>query len=141
MKQIQMASSSNLVFHVFIGLALLLIVLQISTSECSQDWLRQPTMSSPSLEPHYAPLSEFLHLRKCKKQWFWQLLLLQSLARIWNALLLRPGGVEKNPGPAAAAAAEAQLKKNKFLNMIHVNARSLLWHFDNLTSPPYPCMR
>ena len=74
MKQIQMASSSNLVFHVFIGLLLLLIVLQISTSECSQDWLRQllvaPTKSSPLLVPHYAPSSEFLHLRKCKSNGF-----------------------------------------------------------------------
>ena len=132
------SSSSNLVFQVFIGLALLLIVFQISTSECSQDWLRQllvaPAKSSPSLEPRYAAPSEFSHLRECRKRWLWQLSLLESLARSRNALLLRPGDVEKNPGPAAATTADSQSKKSKLLTVIHVNARSLLRHFDDLTS-------
>ena len=92
-----MASNSNLAFPVFSGLALLLIVLQISTSECSQDRLRQllavPTKSSPSLEPCYVAPSEFSHLRKCRKRWLWQLSLLQSLTRSRKAFLLRPGEV------------------------------------------------
>ena len=116
----------------------MLIVLQISTSECSQDRLRQllaaPTKTSRSLEPCYVAPSEFLHLCKCRKHWLWQLSLLQSLARSRKAFLLRPSDVEKNPGPAAAAAAETQSKKSKFQTVIHVNARSLLRYFDDLAS-------
>jgi len=53
----KMTSSSNLVFHVFAGLAVLLLVSQILTSKHAQGWLRQllvgPMQSSPSLEPRY----------------------------------------------------------------------------------------
>ena len=73
-----------------------------------------PTKSSPLLEPHYAAPSEFSHLRECRKQWLWQLTLLESLARSRNAFW--------------------RSKKSKSLTVIHVNARSLFRHFDNLTS-------
>ena len=66
-----------------------------------------PTKSSPLLEPHYAAPSEFSHLRECRKQWLWQLTLLESLARSQNAVLLRPGDVEKNPGPVATGNADS----------------------------------
>ena len=78
----------------------------------------------------------FSHLRECRKKCLRQLLLLERLARCREILLLRSGDVEKNPGPAAIAAAtnETQIKKNKLLTAIHVNARSLLRHYDDLVS-------
>ena len=192
-----MASSGNTGFQVIAGLAVLSIVFQISTSECSQDGLRQlqvaPMKSSPSLECRYSTPSEFLHLRECRKQWLWQLSLLESLARSWNALLLwhtfanaegmalaaviarepcqklecpsamthlrkcrkrwlwqlsllesltrsrnalllQPGDVEKNHDPVATTNADTQSKKSKFLTVIYMNTRSLIWHFDDFTS-------
>ena len=51
-------------------------------------------------------------------------------------IVLRSGDVGKNSGPAAIAATinETQIKKNKLLTAIYVNAHSLLRHYDDLVS-------
>ena len=69
-----------------------------------------------------------------QKGWHWQLSLLESLTRSRNALLLQLGDVEKNHDPVATTNADTQSKKSKFLTVIYMNTRSLIWHFDDFTS-------
>ena len=56
--------------------------------------------------------------------------ILQNLVHGCATLLLRCGDVERNPGPAAPG--EKCEKKNKMLQIVHLNARRLICHFDDI---------
>ena len=64
-------------------------------------------------------------------QELWKLSLLWRLVRGHNTILLRAGDIEENPGPYAAG---KQMTRNDRLTVIHLNARSLLRHFDDVAS-------
>ena len=60
-----------------------------------------------------------------------QLSILQRLTRGQETLLLHCGDVEENPGPPAASVDKPDKRQ---LSVIHVNARSLLRHHDDVTT-------
>ena len=126
-----MVSSSSNVFQVFTVDHFFRSQL-VSVVSWGNFWLYQQSLPIAGALLRRPP--EFSHLRECRKRWLWQLSLLESLTRSRNALLLWPGDVKKNPGPAAATTADSQSKKNKLLIVIHVNACSLLRHFNDPTS-------
>ena len=136
--EIKMAPRSNSVQYALLGLILSLIFIQISISNCTEDSFDRPlvaqTKTSTLLEPHYDAPSVFLHLRERRKRILWEMALLKRLARHRSTLLLRFGDVEKNPGPATTTKTGDKNKKNKFLTVIHVNTRSLLCHFDDVSA-------
>ena len=88
---------------------------------------------SPSLLPRYDGPSSFSHLREQEKLFQWQLLVIQRLTRGHGTLLLCCGDVEQNPGPAGAD--EDKPGKSQ-LTAMHVNARSLLCHRDDVAALP-----
>ena len=133
-----MASRSNSVYYALLELILSLIFIRISISNCFEDSFDRPlvaqTKTSTLLEPRYDAPSVFSHLRECRKRILWEMALLKRLAKHRSTLLLRFGDVEKNPGPPTTTNTGDKNKKNKFLTVIHVNTRSLLRHFDDVSS-------
>ena len=80
--------------------------------------------------PRYAACNVSSHLRACLRKLRWQLRLFRRLTRGKNILLLCCGDVERNPGPNPAA--RNKNNKESPLTTIHINARSLLRHFEDV---------
>ena len=103
--------------------------------QCSQCCCPTPldhlTSFSPFFLPRYARRSISSHLCEWEKRSRWQLSIFRSLVRGRTTLLLRCGDVKRNPGPAATA---VKKPKTDFLTVIHVNTRSLLRHFDDVSA-------
>lgn len=127
----KMAARVTACSFVLFGLSLLSIILfQFEPEDCLMSG-RIPLVSyarfSPSMVPRYQACSAALHLRYSKKA-LWHLSVLLKLKRGQNTLLLRAGDIERNPGP------NAEKKKSSQLTMVHVNTRSLLYHFDDVAA-------
>ena len=131
----KMAARVNLSLKVFLGLVLLLGFWLGFETECSQNRCMTPmdqcTSFSPSLLPRYLRSSISSHLREWERRSRWQSSIIRSLVRGRKTLLLRCGDVERNPGPTAPAEKKKQMD---FLTVIHVNARSLLRHLDDVAA-------
>lgn len=130
-----MPDRSKLVLRVSLGLALRSIFMVVFEQKCSQYCCLTPLdrsiSFSPSLLPRYVGSNISSHLREWERRSRWQFSILRSLVCGRATLLLRCGDVEGNPGPAAPA--EKKPKKD-FLTVIHVNAHSLLKHFDDVAA-------
>ena len=136
-----MAARSNLALRVFLEFLFLFVVLLVFEQNGPQYCLKAPLDRSASfctsLLPRYGGLGLglglggiFSHLREWERRRRWQFSILQNVVRGHATLLLRCGDVERNPGPAAPA--EKCVKKNKMLQIVHLNTRSLIRHFDDI---------
>lgn len=138
-----MTSRSEVVLQTLIGLYLSAILFEKSLPDRHENkWCQLPVdkfKSSRSLEPSCNVPNAFSHLWELKKKTIWQLSLLEWLSRYRSKLLLR-SDVEKNPGPAAAAADVTDSdKRKKFLTLIHVNSRSFIFVVLMICLPLCPC--
>ena len=89
---------------------------------------------STSLLPKYRPIDAFSHLSRSRKKAQEIVRNLLEPSGGGNTLLLRCGDVKANPGPCADRQ-EPRLKKSdpkKMLRLAHLNARSLIRHFDDV---------
>ena len=124
-----MVARIDLQLKVLVGFVLMVVVLLVLKIECSERHWTQPFSNQKgfcrSLEPHYAASNLSSHLRNWMKK---------RRTRSKNTLLLRCGDVERNPGTDNAARSEKRKgnEKNQLV-IIHVNARSLIRHFDNVS--------
>ena len=134
------AVRSVLVFQVLLGFAFLLAFLQCSELKCSQDNWKSPR-SHPkqfclSLVPHYTASNVTSHLREQMKIFHWHLLLLRRISQGKGILLLHCGDVELNPGPFSVGQDRRLEKRDpktkKTLRLVHLNARSVVQHFDDI---------
>ena len=130
-----MAARSYPVSKLFLGFAVIVMFLDVCEQQCSQCCCPTPldrlTRFSPSFLPRYAGRSISSHLREWEKRSRWQLSIFRSRVRGRTTLLLRCGDVERNPGPPATA---VKKPKTDFLTVIHLNTRSLLRHFDDVSA-------
>ena len=120
-------------FLEFLFLFVVLLVFEQNGSQyCLKALLDRSTSFCTSLLPRYGGLGLgiFSHLREWERRRWWQFSILQNLVCGRATLLLQCGDVERNPGPAAPA--EKCVKKNKMLQIVHLNARSLIRHFDDI---------
>ena len=115
------------------------VVLLVSDSKCSnQHWIlsfSDPKRFCPSLVPRYAASNVSSHLRDWMKKNRWPFSRPWMFTRGRNTLLLRCGDVERNPGPDTATRSETRkgYERNQLV-IIHVNARSLIRHFDDVST-------
>ena len=134
-----MAARINFQLKVLLALALMFVVLLLSHSKCSnQHWILQfsdPKWFCPSLVPRYTASNVSLHLCDWMKKNQWQFSRPWMFTRGRNTLLLCCGDVERNPGSDTATRSKTRkyYEKNQLV-IIHVNARSLIWHFDYVST-------
>ena len=89
---------------------------------------------SPCLWMTFRAKSSISHLRNSRKKALWTVTMLRNFSRGYNILLLRAGDVERNPGPSNDVCRTRKVDQKKMLTIIHLNARSLLCHFDDIAS-------
>ena len=77
----------------------------------------------------YSPLNAFSHLARSRKKYIEAVRMLNKLTKRKDTLLLRCGDVEQNPGPCAT---QNKSMKSKSLKILHLNARSILCHLDDI---------
>ena len=130
-----MAASSQAVAKALLTFAFLSCFFLISESRYSSLCLLSPlvrhSLFSPCLTPRCDGTNNFSHLREQEKIHRWRLSTLQKLTRGHRTLLLRCGDVEQNPGPPASG---VKKPKTTQLTVMHVNARSLLSHHDDVAA-------
>ena len=89
---------------------------------------------SPSFWLTFSVKSSTSHLRDSRKKALWTVMLHRNFSQVHRTLLLRAGDVERNPGPSGDVCMTKKMDKKKILTVIHLNARSLLPHFDDIAS-------
>ena len=132
-----MAARARLEFWLLIFLSILLLSVLFIDAKVVYQHRRRTLKSisnvSPSLFLRYSNRNPFSHLHMSVKK---MKLLRKSFgltASLSQACLHLSGDVELNPGPIDVKTTKV-LKKNRHLKTIHINARSLVRHHDDLLS-------
>lgn len=93
------------------------------------------SFASPAFLPRYFPEDGFSHLRLSLKRAYARI---RAHSRYHSSAVLLSGDVERNPGPPDQACAAKRGSKSKSasakktLKIVHLNARSILCHLDDV---------